>query len=125
MSNKTCGECKHYGTPKNCICIFAEETYPAVEKGCKDFEPKPKPTNGDVIRQGGDEALAEFKQKLSCEVCGFKNTGCYAPAGRPSDCKSGILAWLNAPACVKQNGNHDTQTDLCKVNNTESEGGDE
>ena len=24
--------------------------------------------------------------------------------------------------CVKQNGNHDTQTDLCKTDNTESEG---
>ena len=33
--------------------------------------------------------------------------------------------YLNAPAdCVKQNGNDDTQTDLCKADNTESEGGE-
>jgi hypothetical protein len=33
-----------------------------------------------------------------------------------------FVARLNAPAdCVKQNCNHDTQTDLCKADNTESE----
>lgn len=34
--------------------------------------------------------------------------------------------WLNAPAdCVKQNGKNDTQADLCKADNTESEMEDE
>ena len=36
------------------------------------------------------------------------------------------MEYLNAPAdCVKQNGNHDTQADLCKVDNTESEVSDD
>jgi hypothetical protein len=49
---------------------------------------------------------------------------CKKPNGKT--CADGVEAWLNAPAdCVKQNGNHDTQADLCKADNTESEGEDE
>ena len=91
MANKTCGECKHYGTPKNCICIFAEETYPAVEKGCKDFEPKPKPTNGDRIRQLSNEELIPY---LDCTACIYSGYSC---AVTDCDCAEGKLAWLSAP----------------------------
>ena len=124
MKNKTCGECLYYDAP---FCDYHAMKVASTRKSCDLFDSKEKPpTNGDVIRQGGNQALAEFKGKLSCEVCAYANTDCRAPAGRPSDCKSGVLAWLNAPAdCVKQNGDHDTQTDLCKTDNTESEGEDE
>ena len=98
MKNKTCGECKHFEVDivaakcekKLWIC---DDDTPA----CKKFEQKPL-TNGDVIRQGGNQALAEFKSELPCAICAYANTGCFAPAGRQSDCKSGILAWLDAPA---------------------------
>ena len=123
MSNKTCGECR-YMLHKDAfeVCTHSMTETSMFNEACKHFTP---PTNGDVIRQGGNQVLAEFQSKLSCEVCAYANTGCYAPAGRPSDCKSGVLAWLNAPACVKQNGDHDTQTDLCCNDDTQKEVKDE
>lgn len=99
MKNKTCGECRHLECAKK-IGFCQEMKYPlcpAELPSCANFEQKII-TNGDVIRQMSNEELAEFNQKLSCEVCGFKNTGCFAPAGKPSSCKDGVLAWLNAPA---------------------------
>lgn len=121
MENKTCGECRKF---KNIRCGHCEKNHPA----CIAFEAKL--TNGDVIRQGGNEALIAYSDKIYCDVCAYCDVSdnafahCHCPEGK--ECEDGRLAWLNAPAdCVKQNGNHDTQTDLCKADNTESEGEDE
>jgi ribosomal protein L29 len=58
MKNKTCGECKyHIGTR----CHLPKETFivmPEIE-ACRHFTQKPKPTNGDKIRQMSDAELAE------------------------------------------------------------------
>lgn len=102
LNNKTCGECRYFEPDDISACceavkIICNDNAPA----CKDFEPKPKPTNGDVIRQGGDYALAHFKSEHRCDVCAYAAPIDTAPACcRPEGkiCFDGILAWLNAPA---------------------------
>jgi hypothetical protein len=62
-------------------------------------------------------ACPRFYKRLTCPKQGDCDV---------TDMEACWLNWLNAPAdCVKQNGNHDTQADLCKADNTESEGKDE
>jgi hypothetical protein len=118
MTSKTCGECKHCANKK----IIATCEHIGIVTGdipaCSSkFEPKTI-TNGDVIRQMSNEELAVFFEKGMCHRCIYH--GEYSC--NPSFCKIGIKAWLNAPAdCVKQNGNDDTQADLCKTDNTERE----
>jgi hypothetical protein len=126
MSNKTCGDCIFYHPvyTDNGICTLTEEFEKTCDfvYCCKSYHPKNPLTNGDVIRQMSNEELAVFFEKGMCHRCIYH--GEYSC--NPSFCKIGIKAWLNAPAdCVKQNGNDDTQADLCKADNTESEGGDE
>ena len=96
MSN-TCGECLYYDAP---FCEFHEMKVASTRKSCDLFDPKAKPpTNGDVIRQGGNKALAEFHGKLACDVCAYRyDHRCIAPQGKPLTCVDGIEAWLNAPA---------------------------
>lgn len=123
MKNKTCGECKHYiaemyHCQKNDVMAESFNT-------CEDFEPEVI-TNGDKIRKMSNEELKDVIFGNRCYYCAFKteNDCCSSPNSK--DCPDGIEAWLNAPAdCVKQNGNYDTQADLCKVDNTESEVEDE
>lgn len=72
-----------------------------------ELEPSPR-TNGDMLRQMCDEELLDALRNLR-ELFLWD--------------KYKALAWLSAPAeSVKQNGNDDTQTDLCKADNAESEG---
>ena len=104
VSNKTCGECKHYlvemfHCQKNDVMAESYNT-------CEDFEPKVI-TNGDVIRQMSNEELAELIDN-SCKACAKDVTEC------DTECVNGILAWLNAPAdCVAENGESAKQADLC------------
>lgn len=71
-------------------------------------EPPLMLTNGDVIR-----AIADNK-KFAYYICEVSTKHKLFTA-------DDLAEWLNAPAdCVKQNCNHDTQTDLCKADNTES-----
>lgn len=56
LNNKTCGECRYLD--KNRYCEFLDFEPKPQMKGCANFEPKP--TNGDVIRQGGDRDFAEY-----------------------------------------------------------------
>jgi hypothetical protein len=74
------------------------------DAGVKIVE-KPKPTNGDVIRQGGNRAIAKFAYKTArthiCGTCAFSQLEegrykCTAEHGQ--SCIDGIEAWLNAPA---------------------------
>lgn len=138
MENKTCGDCRFLESAKKigvcdkmnfCLC-------PSELPSCSKFEQKVV-TNGDRIRQGGNRELAEifddFYNGNKCKYCiNYISGNCkfddkhaeYDEGGwvEDEDCISGIEAWLNAPAdCVKQTGNHDTQTDLCKADKTESE----
>ena len=89
MANKTCGECKRHRID----CIVA-----AKAKACEEFEPKAI-TNGDRIRQGGDDALIDYAdgiRRRMCHYCTFaKDTSCVDKTG---DCWEGVRAWLNAPA---------------------------
>ena len=58
-----------------------------------------KMTNGDVIRQGGDEALMLFKKKHKCDCCVYIHNGnCTEPVDRKDRCADGLKQWLNAPA---------------------------
>lgn len=127
MKNKTCGDCRYYEHPAGqCSKVIEYNNCHITDKACEYFEPKQ--TNGDRIRQGGDDALIDFAdgiRRKMCYFCAFfKDKSCVDKTG---DCWAGIRAWLNAPAdvCVKQNGNHDTQPGLCVADNTESEGEDE
>ena len=120
MENKTCGECRHFRDAdfKN-MCFWKDQH----REACADFE---SPTNGDVIRQGGDAALIDFAdgiRRRMCHYCAFfQEKSC---VDKTCGCWEGVKLWLNAPAdCVKQNAGNDTQTDLCKADNTESEGED-
>jgi hypothetical protein len=77
MKNKTCGECKyHIGTR----CHLPKETFivmPEIE-ACRHFTQKPKPTNGDKIRQMSDEEFVATIEELSLRFIG----------------KSQFIAWL-------------------------------
>jgi hypothetical protein len=101
MSEKTCGECKYYND-----AMFHCEKFDCMTEdgwscpGCEEKE-KPKPTNGDVIRQGGNDALAHFKSEHRCDICAYAAPLDHAPACQRPDgkvCYDGMLAWLNAPA---------------------------
>jgi hypothetical protein len=74
------------------------------DAGVKIVE-KPKPTNGDVIRQGGNRAIAKFAYKTArthiCGTCAFatiENGRYKCTAEHGQSCIDGIESWLNAPA---------------------------
>lgn len=113
MKTKTCGECKFFKQNEE-ICLHDEKHYWSKKEfdACTGFEAKPV-TNGDVIRQGGNRALAEFIDKVCkcpCEFCiyakyiedyGFGEGGFGCKKPDEKDCTDGFEAWLNAPAdCV-------------------------
>ena len=135
MKGKTCGQCRHCKDSKSMgmceqqkLCLCPEEL-PA----CSKFEPKII-TKGDRIRQMSDEELAEmsvyehkYYSKEGREYIWFRSIFVgHVDYAEREDAVMIALMKLNAPAdCVKQNGYHDTQADLCKADNTESEVEDE
>lgn len=60
MANKTCGECKYYCNDAAFCSHRGVGWKKKTDMICKDFQPIPKPTNGDVIRQGGNRDFAEY-----------------------------------------------------------------
>ena len=58
MSNKTCGECKHFSCSDEGRCMDNEWTF-CDSDACDKFQPKVI-TNGDVIRQGENRDFAEY-----------------------------------------------------------------
>lgn len=122
MENKTCGECRFFveNEGHGGCCTFMCDAMCNDDRACANFA---RPTNGDRIRQGGNIELFIFWYRNQCSVCAFDGKDNCPQVS----CADGLMEWLNAPAddCVKQNGNHDTQTDLCKADNTESEVEDE
>ena len=123
MSNKTCRECKHFqnGNVRKGYCKRFERIKEYNAEPCDCFK---KPTNGDKIRQMDNFELAEhFAINSMCDFCPAVSENC-GRGGNMGKCQEAWLAYFNAPAddCVKQNENHDTQPDLSKADNTESEG---
>lgn len=103
MKNETCGECLIYDHFHN-LCVIGGDIEPTeTAKGC--FEPKTI-TNGDRIRQGGDDALIDFAdgiRRRMCHYCAFaKDKSCVDKTG---DCWEGVRAWLNAPAEMRESEN--------------------
>lgn len=99
MSNKTCGECRYYEHPAGqCSKVIEYNNCHITDKSCEYFEPKVI-TNGDVIRQGGDDALIDFADGIRRRMCHYcvysKDKSCVDKTG---DCWEGVRAWLNAPA---------------------------
>jgi hypothetical protein len=104
MSNKTCGVCKHCANQK----IIATCKHIGIVTGdipaCSKFEQRVI-TNGDVIRQDGNKAIAKFAYKTArthiCGVCAFSTIeqGRYVCTAKDGlSCVDGIEAYLNAPA---------------------------
>lgn len=93
MKNKTCGECKHY----NAAMFHCEKFDCMAEDGwsCPDCEEKekPKPTNGDKIRQMSNEELAS-KFGYPCPPLPKK----HCKGIDNIECTECWLNWLNAPA---------------------------
>lgn len=79
MSNKTCEECKSFPGMGYYCPIIGRFCDPNNETACEFFE---KPvgrvaTNGDVIRQGGDRALAEisvYEDQLAAGIKVYRST---------------------------------------------------
>lgn len=83
-----CKDCTGFGWGE---CKTAGEN----EAACKDFERKPKLTNGDRIRHMTDEELAEFLNDVT--DCCFSNNDCDNCPMKYSDeqyYRCNIEAWL-------------------------------
>lgn len=102
MKNKTCGECKCYDMHGGCNKLKNTLWIHSTNIACIKFEAK-NPTNGDRIRQGGDDALIDFADGIRRRMCHYcvysKDKSCVDKAG---DCWEGVRAWLNAPAESKE-----------------------
>jgi hypothetical protein len=109
MNNKTCGECKHFDSVGQCKSVRVFNSIHDWTLACIKFEAK-KPTNGDVIRQGGNRELAEifddFYNGNKCKYCiNYISGNCkfddkhaeYDEGGwvEDKDCIDGIESWLN------------------------------
>lgn len=91
MKNKTCGECCFFES-KEFICCHSGDEVAAHFIACYNFEPmaKPKPTNGDKIRQMTNSQLSKFLARISnCSVC-FP--------GNPKGDRKWWYDWTFAPA---------------------------
>jgi hypothetical protein len=101
MTNKNCGECRHYNA-----AMFHCEKHDAMAEPhntCDDFAAKAPPTNGEKIITGGTKALVKFHLLGTCDTCTYYNKEhtshndiCLCPPDKT--CADGIEEWLNAPA---------------------------
>jgi hypothetical protein len=125
MSNKTCGECCGFSESENrCTLLGGRGKAYSDNEACRRFsekKPIPPPTNGDWLRQLSNGAFAFMMTRLILDGCPVGKSKTLQGCKISNDCTTCLKKWLNDPACVKQNGNHDTQTDLCQTDNTESE----
>ena len=100
MRNEICGNCKHYiAEMYHCS---KHDVMAEPHNTCEDFAAKAPPTNGDKIIAGGNRAIAEFQQHVSCTNCVYFSVKvelqefCHKPDDKT--CTDGIEAWLNSPA---------------------------
>lgn len=93
---KTCGDCRHFDGRYNLCAVTSD--FCTVEpdySACDDFEQKPKPTNGDRIRQMSNERLAGFiYSRVECIGGALGLADC---PGDQMDCFKCWEIWLNAP----------------------------
>lgn len=94
-TNKICGKCKEF-VEETQFCIYNEFDTTADAESCDFFE---RPTNGDKIRQGGDESLIDFAdgiRKRMCHYCIFsQEKSC---VNKTNDCWDGVRKWLKQEA---------------------------
>ena len=59
-------------------------------------------TKGDMIRRGGNRALAAFQQQNTCLNCAYYNSSVrsheFCDCPQDKDCVDGVEAWLKEPA---------------------------
>lgn len=93
MKTKTCGECRYFDERYNLCAVTSDFcTVDTGDSACDDFEQKPKPTNGDRIRQMSNEEIRDwYCKQIHMAVALLVN---------PMDAqyRHNVLAWLNAPA---------------------------
>lgn len=130
MSNgKTCGDCHHFDGRYNLCAVTSD--FCTVEhdySACDDFEQKPKPTNGDRIRQKSNEEFARdyvhYHSKFKVYVARLCPLNKQLWTTR-EEAEKANLEWLNAPAenevCVSKNAKNDTQADLCITDDTQDQ----
>lgn len=102
MSNKTCGECHHFDGRYNLCAVTSD--FCTVEpdySACDDFEQKPKPTNGDRIRQKSNEEFARdyvhYHSKFKVYVARLCPLNKQLWTTR-EEAEKANLDWLDAPA---------------------------
>lgn len=94
MKTKTCGECRHYHPVWEhegvCEVTSALEKTCSFSTACHSWSIKPKPTNGDKIRQMTNSQLSKFLARISsCGVCS---------PGNPKGDRKWWYNWTFAPA---------------------------
>ena len=91
-----CGECQWYDH-HHLLCVIGGDVKPTER--AKDCFVSTNQTNGDRIRQGGDDALIDFADGIRRRMCHYcvysKDKSCVDKTG---DCWEGVRAWLDAPA---------------------------
>jgi hypothetical protein len=108
LSNKTCGECKHFFLNSEGHCKSNDGSENAHNDACSFFDPKVI-TNGDVIRQMSNAKLAELivPKVMFCDGCPVKCAEKDIPKLEDNPfgadivddvCKQRVENWLNAPA---------------------------
>lgn len=100
MGDKTCGECK-YHDKYSCLKLEYNVLIGSEHLACIRFCPK-KPTNSDVIRAGGDKALAEisiYEDKLADGVVVYRSTLIEEKHWLTRECAIKYVEWLlNTPS---------------------------
>jgi hypothetical protein len=95
---KTCGDCRFYAKETEHCKLKGIGWKFATDTPCSGFTPRKPITNGDKIRQGGDDELIDFADGIRCRMCHYcvysKDKSCVDKAG---NCWEGVRAWLNAP----------------------------
>lgn len=100
----TCGECKCYDMHGGCNKVKNTLWIHSTNIACIKFEAK-NPTNGDRIRQMGNEELAELNicKQVRKE---HRRIKCLTDTPHKS-CRLCKLEWLNAPAESKESDGKD------------------
>lgn len=90
-----CYHCDHYDKHTNvCDVDRCQVICPWSDSECDYLKEDQKPTNGDKIRQGGNEALVEYRQKFICHLCAYR----FDKKCNGARCKDGLIEWLEQEA---------------------------
>lgn len=96
---KTCEDCRFYAKETEHCKLKGIGWKFATDTPCSGFTLREPITNGDKIRQSGDDELIDFADGIRRRMCHYcvysKYKTCVDKAG---NCWEGVRAWLNAPA---------------------------